>query len=142
VPAVIPPLLSKDLRLATFAMPAGSPGAPPPTMAASEPFSASARERARATRTQPTAAVSRVGEPAHQTVQQYVGALTIDSQPAGSAVFVDRQLVGKTPLDLTRLRAGSHVVRIERDGYDRWTTAVLVAADKQTRVSARLQTVR
>jgi chromosome segregation ATPase len=142
VPAVVPPLPSKGLRLATFAMPAGSPGAPPPTIAASEPFPATARERARATRTQPTAAVSRVGEPANQTVQQYVGALTIDSEPAGSAVFVDQQRVGETPLQLTGLRAGSHVVRIERNGFDRWTTAVLVAADKQTRVSARLQAVR
>jgi len=57
-------------------------------------------------------------------------------------VFVDRQRVGETPLELTQLRVGSHVVRIERDGYDPWTTAVLVAADKQTRVSARLQAVR
>jgi hypothetical protein len=54
-------------------------------------------------------------------------------------VFVDRQQVGETPLQLPGLRAGSHVVRIERDGYDRWTTAVLVAADGQTRVSAKLQ---
>lgn len=66
----------------------------------------------------------------------------VDSEPAGSAVFVDRQLVGETPLELTQLRAGSHVVRIERDGYDRWTAAVLVAADKQTRVSATLQALR
>jgi hypothetical protein len=34
------------------------------------------------------------------------------------------------------------VVRIERDGFDRWTTAVHVAADRQTRVSAGLQAVR
>jgi hypothetical protein len=66
----------------------------------------------------------------------------VDSAPTGSVVFVDRQQIGETPLRLTRLRAGSHVVRIERDGYDRWTQAVLVVTDKQTRVSANLQAVR
>jgi hypothetical protein len=75
-------------------------------------------------------------------VVKYVGILAVESEPPGSVVFVDRQLVGNTPLQLRRLRAGSHVVRIERNGYDRWTTAVLVPADKQTRVSAKLQAAR
>ena len=66
----------------------------------------------------------------------------VDSEPIGSVVFVDQQQVGETPVQLTRLRAGSHVVRIEHGGYDRWTTAVHVAADKQTRVSAKLQAAR
>ena len=96
--------------------------------------------RPRAAPAAPAAGASQAGRSKEPV--QYVGALTVESEPAGSAVFVDRQLVGETPLELTRLRAGSHVVRIERDGYDRWTTAVHVAADKQTRVSARLQAVR
>jgi chromosome segregation ATPase len=69
---------------------------------------------------------------------QFTGALIIDSDPAAASVFVDRQQVGETPVRLTTLRAGSHVVRIERDGYEHWTSAVLVVADKQTRVDAML----
>jgi hypothetical protein len=70
------------------------------------------------------------------------GVLAIDSDPSGSAVFVDRDHVGETPIQLTRLRAGSHVIWVEHDGYDRWTTAALVPTYKQTRVRAKLQPVR
>jgi hypothetical protein len=71
--------------------------------------------------------------------QLFTGALAIDSEPVGAAVFVNQQPVGATPIHLTRLRAGSHLVWIVRDGYERWTRAVLVAADKETRVTATLQ---
>ena len=140
--AAVSPLPRKEAPLAMFVMPAGSLGASTITIAASEMPPTNRRGPARATRTPPTAGVSRVGESANQTVQPYVGVLTVDSEPTASAVFVDQQHVGETPLKLTRLRAGSHVVRIEREGYDRWTAAVLVAADKQTSVSAKLQALR
>ena len=142
VAAAVSPLPSKEARLAMFVMPAGSPGVPTTRIAASELSPTTRRDRARAIQTQPRAEAARLDDSVNQTVQQYVGVLTVDSEPTGSAVFVDRQHVGETPLELTQLRAGSHVVRIERDGYDRWTTAVLVAADKQTRVSAKLQALR
>jgi DNA repair exonuclease SbcCD ATPase subunit len=139
-PAPVSLLPSTASRFAMFEMPAGRATATTGTIAARQVSSAGRRDRPRAVPTAPAAGASLPGG-SNEPVR-YVGALTVDSQPAGSAVFVDRQLVGKTPLELTRLRAGSHVVRIERDGYDRWTTVVLVAADKQTRVSARLLTVR
>jgi hypothetical protein len=62
--------------------------------------------------------------------------------PTGAGVFINQQHVGETPLQLTRLRAGSHAIRIEHEGYERWTTAVLVPTDTQTRVSAKLQPIR
>jgi len=72
----------------------------------------------------------------------FVGALEVRSDPARSAVFVDRRYVGATPMPSTELRAGSHIVWIERDGYQRWTASVLVTADQQTRVVAKLQPLR
>jgi hypothetical protein len=75
-------------------------------------------------------------------VQQFMGDLGVQSVPTGAAVFINQRRVGETPLQLTRLRAGSHVIRIEYEGYQRWTAAVLVSADKETRVSAELQPVR
>ena len=57
----------------------------------------------------------------------------------GSAVFIDRTYVGETPVQLKQLRAGSHTVWIQREGYQRWTASVLVSADRQTRVAATLQ---
>jgi hypothetical protein len=124
-----------------FEMPAGRAAATTGTIAARPVSSPARRDSPRAEPTAPaaTAVAPRTG--GSKELVRYVGALTVDSVPAGSAVFVDRQHVGETPLALKQLRAGSHVVRVERDGYDRWTTAVQVAADRQTRVSARLQAV-
>jgi hypothetical protein len=67
----------------------------------------------------------------------YVGTLSIDAAPAGE-VFINRQVAGRTPLRAENLRAGSHLIWIERDGYRRWTRVVAVGADRITRVSARL----
>jgi hypothetical protein len=68
----------------------------------------------------------------------YVGTLSIDSSPGGT-VFVNRRSAGKTPLRLSELRAGSHLIWIERDGYRRWTRVVHVPADRVSRVSAELE---
>jgi hypothetical protein len=71
----------------------------------------------------------------------FTGSLQVRSSPA-SAVYLDRKYVGVTPLRLTALRAGSHAVWIQHDGYQRWTASVLVAADKQTQVVATLEPER
>jgi hypothetical protein len=70
----------------------------------------------------------------------YVGTLSIDSSPGGK-VFLDRQKAGITPLRLTNLRAGSHLIWIERDGYRRFTRVVQVPSDRVTRLSAELEPI-
>jgi PEGA domain len=70
---------------------------------------------------------------------RFVGTLEITSDPPGAAVLVDRKRVGQTPIEVSQLQSGSHVIWIERSGYLRWTAAVHVSADKLTRVSARLE---
>jgi hypothetical protein len=71
----------------------------------------------------------------------YVGTLSIDASPAGD-VFLNRKSVGRTPVRLEQLRAGSHLIWIERDGYRRWTRVVPVAANRVSRVSAELDPIR
>ena len=71
---------------------------------------------------------------------RYVGTLSIDASPAGE-VFLDRQSAGRTPLRLTNLRAGSHLIWIERDGYRRFTRVVQVPSDRVTRLSADLEPI-
>jgi len=68
----------------------------------------------------------------------YVGTLSIDSAPGGE-VFINRQAAGRTPLRVANLKAGSHLVWIERDGYRRWTQVVQVRSDHVNRVSASLE---
>jgi len=71
---------------------------------------------------------------------RYVGTLSIDADPGGD-VFVDRESAGHTPVRLTNLRAGSHLVWIERNGYRRFTRVVQVPADRVTRLSAELEPI-
>jgi len=101
----------------------------PPTVATRPPAVAT---RPAAVDTRPATATTPAAE--------YFGVLEIESTPAGAVVFVDQRPVGETPLQLLRVRAGSHAVRIERDGYQRWTTAVNVPASQVTRVTAKLDT--
>src|SRR5262245_8582153 len=139
-PPAVSPLPSTASDFAMFDMPAGRAYATTGTIAAARVPSVERQDRPRATPAAPVNGATQARGSKEPVL--YVGALTVDSEPAGSAVFVDREFVGQTPLELTGLRVGSRVVRIERDGYDRWTTAVLVAADKHTRVSAQLQALR
>ena len=76
-------------------------------------------------------------QPRFSEAVEYVGTLSIDASPAGD-VFLDRKLVGRTPMRLEGLRAGSHLIWIERDGFRRWTRVVPVAANRVSRVSAEL----
>lgn len=68
----------------------------------------------------------------------YRGSLAFRSAPQGARVFVNGALVGSTPLVLENLPVGSRAVRIEADGYQRWSAATQVVADRQTRISATL----
>jgi hypothetical protein len=73
------------------------------------------------------------------TTGRFVGALSIDSRPDGAKVFIDGKLAGTTPLQVAGLDAGEHVVRLERDGYRRWSSSVRVVASEQNRVTASLE---
>ena len=68
----------------------------------------------------------------------YVGTLSVDASPGGE-VFLDRKSAGTAPVRLTNLRAGSHLIWVERDGYRRFTRVVQVPADRVTRVFANLE---
>ena len=56
-------------------------------------------------------------------------------------VFIDREAAGQTPLRVQNLRAGSHLVWIEREGYRRFTRVVQVPANRVSRVWAELEPI-
>lgn len=68
------------------------------------------------------------------------GALRVDSRPRGARVFLDNKPVGLTPLVVPGIRAGSHAVRLEMEGYHSWSTSVNVDAGGSARVAASLET--
>jgi hypothetical protein len=73
------------------------------------------------------------------TVGRFVGALTVESRPSGARVFLDGALVGTTPLQLPEVRAGSHALMLEHDGYNRWSSAIRIVASETNRVTASLE---
>jgi len=71
----------------------------------------------------------------------YKGTLSVNADRPGATVFVNRENVGPAPVRIRNLRAGAHLVWIERDGYRRWTRVITVPAKRVTRVSADLEPV-
>ena len=56
-------------------------------------------------------------EPAPPAAVARVGSVMVESEPAGAAVYVDGQLTGQTPLQVSGLSAGDHRVRVVKGGY-------------------------
>jgi hypothetical protein len=69
----------------------------------------------------------------------FVGTLVVESRPAGAKVFLDGRGVGVTPLTLNDVSVGSHVVRLDLAGHQRWSTSIRVVAGQRERVAASLE---
>jgi hypothetical protein len=67
------------------------------------------------------------------------GAIEVTSRPAGASVVIDNQPVGTTPLVLTQWPAGTQVVRMELNGFQRWSQAVRVPAGQRAKVAVNLR---
>jgi hypothetical protein len=87
----------------------------------------------------PRAAASRGTQAPPPPAGRFAGALVVDSRPAGAKVYVDGKLAGTTPMSLPSVPAGSHAIRLEHDGYRRWSSSVRVVASEQNRVTASLE---
>jgi hypothetical protein len=73
------------------------------------------------------------------TDQTATGAINVESRPAGASVYLDELLVGTTPVAMSRVAAGEHVIRLERDGYRRWSSSIRVVGGERNRVTASLE---
>jgi hypothetical protein len=89
-----------------------------------------------AVKTTPAAGPVRV---APATTDQVKGSVDVDSRPSGAKVFVDGRLVGKTPMMLSDVSVGDHAIRLELDGYARWSSSVRIVLNEQNRVTASLE---
>jgi len=138
------------LQSSSYAPPETTIDSPPPSRvevrktelpnAAPVPPAAAAAQRppARVQRNS-VASASTASKPRGSTSSQFQGRLIVDSNPQGATVLINQRAVGVTPLDLPRYRAASYAVWVEREGYARWSAAVLVPADKVTRLKAQLE---
>jgi len=67
-----------------------------------------------------------------------VGWITIISTPSGASVSLDGKTVGITPVTGTEVGAGSHSLRITKDGYEPYEKSVTVSSGEQSAVDATL----
>jgi hypothetical protein len=87
----------------------------------------------------PVRAAASKRQPSGATEERFVGSLAVDSRPTGAKVFMDGTLVGTTPMALPSVPVGSHVIRLEHDGYRHWSSSVRIVASEQNRVTASLE---
>jgi hypothetical protein len=69
------------------------------------------------------------------------GTLDVSSSPVGAQVYLDNVYMGITPITLTQVSAGSHVVLLKLSGYADWEVTAQVAAGQTTPVSGLLAPV-
>lgn len=70
---------------------------------------------------------------------RFTAALVIESRPPGASVFLNGARVGTTPLTLATVATGSQALRLELDGYRRWTSSIRVVAGERNRITASLE---
>ena len=66
------------------------------------------------------------------------GAVSVTSDPAGAAVFLDNTSIGISPVTAGNISEGSHLVTIQREGYSDYSASILVTAGTTSSVSAAL----
>ena len=67
------------------------------------------------------------------------GALSVISDPAGATVFIDNQSAGTTPFTAGDIAAGHHEVILRMNGYQDYSSDILVTAGASGTISATLQ---
>ena len=72
-------------------------------------------------------------------LKQSVGEVVIESDQPGSNVVIDGQQAGTTPLQPVGVNAGTHTVRISKEGFEAFEAQVLVAGGQRETVKGKLK---
>jgi hypothetical protein len=118
----------------TLTKPPARPAAPRPAVETPAPSGASAKPV-------PGAVMPSAQSPLVQAAQaaQGVGAIEIETRPTGARIRLDGAAAGVSPAVLDNVKAGSHAVRLELDGFRVWTTTVSIKPGTRTRIAASLE---
>jgi len=76
-------------------------------------------------------------------LKKNVGEIQVDSDQPGSTVVIDgQQQKGVTPMGAVGVNAGTHTVRVVKEGYEAYEEQVLVAGGQRKTVSAKLTALK
>ena len=70
------------------------------------------------------------------------GSIAITSSPAGATVVVDAIHRGTTPVILTEIPAGNHLVTLSFKGYDDWNHTISVGSGQMAAINAELEATK
>jgi len=56
------------------------------------------------------------------------GTLQLSSSPSGAQVYLDNQFRGYTPITITNVASGSHILEYRYSGYESWSTTATVSS--------------
>ncbi|MHC4268092.1 MAG: PEGA domain-containing protein, partial [Planctomycetota bacterium] len=65
--------------------------------------------------------------------------VSIKSEPSDAMVFLDDKEIGNTPVTITELTPGTHMVEVKTDGYEGWIKSVDIIPGKKIDLIAELQ---
>jgi hypothetical protein len=85
--------------------------------------------------------VSRTTTPALLPVEspRGTGSLSVVTSPAGARVFVNDVLLGSSPVTIPGFKAGSYILRLEKDGYRQKTVPFDIGEGKVTEYSTAIE---
>ena len=66
------------------------------------------------------------------------GTLQLSSSPSGAQVYLDNQFRGYTPITITNVALGNHILEYRYSGYQSWSTTVTVSSDSSQIYAALL----
>lgn len=69
------------------------------------------------------------------------GSVRILSSPPGAEVYLNGEYRGTTPATISGIPAGTHSLELRADGYDRWTSPVIVQRGGLANISAALHVI-
>lgn len=76
--------------------------------------------------------------PVTTTVSDTMGSITAASSPLGAALLIDGVYRGTTPVDLTGIPSGNHIVRLTLSGYYDYEGSIYVVPNQVTSVYGTL----
>ena len=71
-------------------------------------------------------------------LQQIFGSMMVDYEPVDADVYLDNNLIGKSPNVFTNIAAGKHNIKISKAGYADYTGSVTIQENQQASVCGSL----
>jgi len=70
------------------------------------------------------------------------GRLQVTSSPSGADVYLSNRNAGKTPLSMDQVRIGEYVIRVEKPGYQVWSSTIRINPNRTTAMHANLERIQ